>query len=158
MSTSLSFIVSGADSGRSNAIKLRIARRFPARPSGFRAIALAAAAICALSSAQAEHYKIADLGTAAGQANSWDWQQTLNNRGTVAVYSNNIPDPDAFSGDVSYLWSSGHVLALPGLPGAIDTIAFALNDFDQAVGRSTVAGQANSPVLWDSGRLSHFRS
>jgi len=107
--------------------------------------------LVASSPAYADNYNISDLGTLPGQTNSWTWQQTINNRGEVAAYANTIPDPNAYSGDESYIWADGEIHALPGLPGATDTIAFALNDVGQVVGRSTQPGAPNHPVLWDRG-------
>src|SRR5579862_9596146 len=110
-------------------------------------------AILAQGSAHAGNYNVTDLGSLPGQTNTWTWQQTINSRGEVAAYANTIPDPNAFSGDESYVWSGGTVYSLPGLAGATDTIAFALNDVGQVVGRSTQPGAPNHPVLWDHGTI-----
>jgi len=110
-----------------------------------------ALALIASRPAAADSYTVTDLGLLPGTANSWVWQQTINNDGVVAVYANSIADPNAFTGDSSYLWQNGQITPLPGLPGATDTIAFALNNHGQVVGRSTVPGAPNHPVLWDQG-------
>ena len=103
-----------------------------------------------LANAQ-NRYKITDLGTVPGTAYSWTWQQVINEQGVVAAYSNNILNPNAFATDVSFLWYDGRTLLLPGLPGAVDTIAFGLNNCGQVVGRSTPAAESSRAVLWDSG-------
>src|SRR5689334_6608047 len=87
---------------------------------------LVALALFASYPAAADGYTITDLGTLPGYANSWVWQQTINNDGTVVAYANNIADPNAFFGDSPFLWKNGQITPLPGLPGAIDTVAFAL--------------------------------
>jgi probable HAF family extracellular repeat protein len=69
----------------------------------------------------------------------------------VACYANNIPNPNAFDGDSSFLEKSGLITPLPGLPGATDTVAFSLNNDGQVVGRSTPSGEHNHAVLWDHG-------
>jgi probable HAF family extracellular repeat protein len=121
-------------------------------------VALAALALLTSSPAVADNYTITDLGTlSSSYLYNWTWQQTINNQGVVAAYANNgdqpgnIPDPNAFDGDASYLWKDGTITPLPGLPGATDTIAFSLNGLGRVVGRSTVPGTPNYPVLWVNG-------
>jgi probable HAF family extracellular repeat protein len=120
-------------------------------------VALATLALATSRPAAAENYVITDLGTLPGYLYNWTWQQTINNRGEIAAYANNgdqpgnILDPNAFAGDASYLWKNGAITPLPGLPGATDTITFSLNDYGRVVGRSTVPGRPNYPVLWVNG-------
>ena len=122
----------------------------------------ALAVVAALTTAQTvsaagphSRYSITDLGTLPGLTNSYVWQQTLNNRGHVAVYANNLPNPSALVGDSSFLWKKpGDVKVLPGLPGATETIVFGLNDRDQAVGHSlSAADSQNHAVLWKGGKV-----
>jgi probable HAF family extracellular repeat protein len=81
------------------------------------------------------------------------WQQVVNNKGHVAAYGNNAANQNAFVGDASFLWrEAGDVEALPGLPGATDTIAFGINDRDEVVGASGAAVFSNAhAVLWENG-------
>jgi hypothetical protein len=70
-------------------------------------LALAALVALALSTtrlAAAGAYTITDLGTLPGKANSFDWQQSINNDGVVAAYSSssNPADPNAFADDSSF--------------------------------------------------------
>lgn len=97
----------------------------------------------------ADGYAVTDLGTLPGKANSWVWQQTINNGGVVAAYANDVANPNAFVGDVPFLWSKGKITVLPGLPGAVDTIPYSLNDRGQVVGFSQPAGDFGHAVLWD---------
>ncbi len=126
-------------------------RRFTTR------LALAALAALALSSsrlAAADGYTVTDLGALPGMPFSSIWQQTLNQNGEVTAYANSSADDIAngtFFGDAGFVWKNGVITPLPGLPGAIDTIPFGLNNRGQVVGRSTVPGAPNHPVLWDHG-------
>lgn len=120
----------------------------------FALVALAALTLTAARPAVAQsRYGITDLGTLPGTLYSWGWQQTINDEGVVACYSNNILDPNAFATDVSFLWYRGNTLPLPGLPGAVDTIAFGINNTGQVVGRCTLSVGANHAVLWDDGAV-----
>src|SRR5262245_18468089 len=123
---------------------------------------LALAAVAALllivsRKASADGYTLTDLGALPGAPYSSAWQQTVNNNGEIAAYANASQDDIAFEtffGDLAFLWKNGSVTALPGLPNAIDTIAFSLYNRGQAVGRSTPDGQRNHAVLWDHGVIS----
>ncbi|HLK60517.1 MAG TPA: hypothetical protein VKU00_28405 [Chthonomonadaceae bacterium] len=106
-------------------------------------------ALAASRPAAADSYTITELGALPGYTYDWTWQQTINNYGLVAAYANNTLDPNAFFGDASYLAIGNYISPLPGLPNAVDTIAFGLNNRGMVVGRSTQPGMANSPVLWD---------
>jgi hypothetical protein len=80
-------------------------------------LALAALVALALSTprlAAAGGYTITDLGTRPGYVNSWTWQQSINNDGVVAAYANNTnpADPNAFVGDISFLWKNGTITPL----------------------------------------------
>ena len=124
-------------------------------------LALAALVALALSTprlAAAGGYTITDLGTRPGYVNSWTWQQSINNDGVVAAYANNAnpPDPNAFAGDISFLWKNGTITPLPGLSGATDTIAFSLSNNVQVVGRSTPTGKFSHAVLWDHGVIKNL--
>jgi probable HAF family extracellular repeat protein len=106
-----------------------------------------------LPAAERSRYKVTDLGTLPGLADSYEWQGCLNNQGHVAAYANDAANPNAFVGDASFLWKGpGDIGLLPALPGATDTVAFGLNDQDQAVGASggAVFSDADA-VLWDRG-------
>ena len=106
----------------------------------------------------ADGYTVTDLGTLPGKANSWVWQQTINNGGLVAAYANDVANPNAFAGDVPFLWNKGRITVLPELPGAVDTIPFCLNDSGQLVGSSQPTGDSFAqPVLWDRIVRSHAR-
>jgi probable HAF family extracellular repeat protein len=97
----------------------------------------------------ADGYTVADLGTVGGKANSWVWQQTVNEGGVIAAYANDVDNPNAFFGDVPFLWDRGRVTVLPELEGAIDTIPYSLNDSGQVVGSSQPEGEGPHAVLWD---------
>jgi probable HAF family extracellular repeat protein len=99
-------------------------------------------------------YTVTDLGTLPGKANSFDWQQSINEGGLIAAYANNSnpADPNAFDGDSSFLCKDGTKTLLARLPNATDTIAFSLNNNGQVVGRSTT--DTNHAVLWDHGLIS----
>jgi probable HAF family extracellular repeat protein len=118
------------------------------------AAVVALAAVQTVSAGGAHsRYKVTDLGTLPGLANSYVWAQILNNRGHVAVYASNDADPNALGEVASYLWKSpGDITVLPGLPGAATSIAFGLNDRDQVAGASgpNVDGYYHA-VLWDRG-------
>jgi uncharacterized membrane protein len=114
-----------------------------------RTFALAALAALTLSVSRTaiaqSRYTITDLGTLPGYTsdNYFEWQSTINNLGHVAAYANDVDpaNPNGFSGDVSFIWDGPNKKTLlPGLPGSTDTIVFNLNDFDQSVGISTLAG------------------
>jgi probable HAF family extracellular repeat protein len=109
------------------------------------------------SLAAARGYAITDLGAPPGYANSWCWQQAINNSGLLAFYANNSDqDPNAFVGDVAFLWKNGQSTPLPGLTNATDTVAFSVNDNGQAVGRSTVTPPYNHAVLWNHGVINQL--
>src|SRR5205814_5598856 len=110
---------------------------------------LAGLALVGPRPAAADGYTITDLGVLPGKANSWVWQQTINNAGVIAAYANNIPDPNAFFTDDSYLWQNGTITPLPGLPGATATIALGINNKGQVVGNSRQEGGYSHAVLWD---------
>jgi hypothetical protein len=96
----------------------------------FVGLALVRAAVPALAT---DGYAVRDLGTLPGKANSWVWQQSINESGAVPAYANDIPNPNAFFGDVPFLWNTGKITVLPELEGAIDTIPYSLNDSGQVV-------------------------
>lgn len=99
-------------------------------------------------------YKVTDLGALPGLADTYVWQQTLNNRGHVAAYANSAANSNAFAGDVSFLWKgAGKVELLPDLPGASETLALGINDLDQVVGASGAdgGGVGAYAVLWEKG-------
>src|SRR5690349_2196374 len=115
---------------------------------------VAGLALAAARPAAADGYTITDLGALPGMPYTSAWQQTINQHGVIAAYANSSADDLAnvtFFGDSAFLWQNGTITALPGLPGAIDTIPFSLNNRGQVVGRSTVPGVPNYPVLWDHG-------
>jgi len=116
--------------------------------------ALAALALALPLSAAPGGYAVTDLGALPGMPYTSIWQQTLNNGGLIAGYANSNQDDLAnttFFGDSAFLWKNGTVTPLPGLPGAIDTVPFCINNRDQVVGRSTPLGERNHAVLWDHG-------
>src|SRR5258708_975663 len=116
--------------------------------------ALAALALIASRPAAADGYTITDLGALTGKPYTSAWQQTINNSGVIAAYANSSQDDlanETFFGDAAFLWKDGAITPLPGLPNAIDTIPFSLNNRGQVVGRSTPDGQRNHAVLWDHG-------
>ncbi len=113
--------------------------------------ALAALALSLSRPAAADGYAITDLGTLPGKDNSFVWQQSVNDRGEVAVYANNVPDPNAFFSDETFLWSNGTITPLPGLPGATSTICYSLNNRGQGVGYSRQEGGFQHALLWDKG-------
>jgi probable HAF family extracellular repeat protein len=123
-------------------------------------LALAALVAIALSTsrpAAADRYTVTDLGALPGMPYTSAWQQTINNDGVIAGYANSSADDLAnttFFGDSSFVWKNGTITPLPGLPGAIDTVAFSLNNSGQVVGRSTPLGQRNHAVVWDRGVIS----
>jgi probable HAF family extracellular repeat protein len=123
-------------------------------------IALLALLAPRLAAADPVQYTITDLGTLPGKANSWVWIGIINNSGVVAAYANdNPPNPNAFAGDVAYLWNKGRITILPGLPGATDSPVIALNDHNQAVGYSGADGfDQVQAVLWDKGRIQVLES
>lgn len=98
-------------------------------------------------------YTVTDLGSLPGFADSYEWNGSLNVLGHTTAFANNAANPNAFANDASFLWTGpGQVSALPGLPGASDTIAFGLNDLDQAVGDSGAAVFSDAHgVLWQNG-------
>src|SRR5438067_8628029 len=100
--------------------------------------ALAALALIAARPAAADGYTITDLGTLPGLPYTSVWQQTINNGGLIAGYANASADDLAnttFFGDFGFLWKNGTLTPLPGLPNAIDTVPFSLNNKGQVVGR-----------------------
>jgi probable HAF family extracellular repeat protein len=120
----------------------------------FALAALVALALSTSRAAAADGYTITDLGALPGQPYTSVWQQTINNHGVIVGYANSNQDDLAnttFFGDSAFLWKDGTVTPLPGLPSAIDTIPFSLNNKGQVVGRSTPAGQGSHAVLWDHG-------
>jgi len=126
-------------------------KRFTVR---FALAAFAAFAISASRPTAADGYTVTDLGSLPGMPFTSAWQQTINNEGVIAGYANASADDIAnstFFGDSSFLWQNSTITPLPGLPGAIDTIAFSLNNKGQVVGRSTPAGEGSHAVLWDHG-------
>jgi len=126
-------------------------KRNRSKPS--KRLALAIALCAGMAPALAQRYAIADLGTIPGYANSYVWELTLNNNGTVGVYANNILNPNAFSGDVSYLWHAGTIFRLPSLPKATDTLVLALNDRYESVGYSGADALQVHAVIWKNGRV-----
>ena len=115
------------------------------------------AAISVLPAGAQSRYLITDLGTLPGLADSYVWADVgggspINNRGHVAVYANNTGNPYPVGGDSSFLWTGpGEMAPLPGLPGATDTAAMALNDRDQIVGASGLGSPYDHAVLWEHG-------
>jgi probable extracellular repeat, HAF family len=127
--------------------------------SRFALAVIAALALSTSRPASADGYKITDLGDLPGKPYASVWQQTISNGGVVAVYVNGDADTLAntiFFGDSTFLWHKGTILPLSGLPGAIDTVAFAVNERAQAVGRSTPDGERSHAVLWDHGVIYRF--
>ena len=113
-----------------------------------------ALALCASAVAtSAQEYSIADLGTLPGKDYVYTWELTLNNAGAVGVYANTSANPNAFSGDSSYIWHAGRIFPLPPLPGATDTLVTALNDRGDAVGISGADGLLVHGVVWSNGRV-----
>ena len=113
---------------------------------------LATIALGSSRTAGADRYRIIDLGSLPGMPHSAVWQQTINNGGAVVAYANPVADDiasTAFFGDSAFIWKNGTSAPLPGLPGAIDTVPFSLNDEGQVVGRSTPLGGRNVAVVWD---------
>src|SRR5262249_55237947 len=99
-------------------------------------------------------YTITDLGGQPDAPYSSVWQQTINDHGVVAAYANSSADnilTETLLGDSAFVWKSGITTPLPGLPNAIDTIASALNNQGQVVGRSRPAGERHHAVLWNNG-------
>ena len=118
------------------------------------AAALAGLALTASRPAAADGYTVTDLGALIGMPYTSIWQQTINNGGVIAGYANSSADDIAnstFFGDSAFLWKNGTITPLPGLPGAIDTVPFSLNNNGTVVGRSTPDGQRSHAVLWDHG-------
>jgi probable HAF family extracellular repeat protein len=113
---------------------------------------LLAVAVSLPATAQSR-YKVTDLGTLPGLADSYEAENCVNNQGHVAVYANNAANDNAFAGDVSFLWKGpGEITILPGLPGATDTLPIGLNDQDQVVGDSGAAAFSDAHgFLWDRG-------
>src|SRR5262245_47846245 len=102
--------------------------------------------------AAADGYTVTDLGALPDAQYSSAWQQTVNDSGVVAAYANASQDNicnGVLFGDVGFLWSDGTITPLPGLPGAVDTVPFSLNNRGQVVGRSTVVAPFNHAVMWD---------
>jgi uncharacterized membrane protein len=124
--------------------------------AGATIAALTLTAVC--PAAAQSKYTVTDLGTLPGYTadNYFEWQSTINLRGHVAAYANdsNPANPNAFSDDVAFLWKSPlQKVVLPGLPGSTDTIVFGLNDFDQSVGISTLAGIQVACQWTDGGKV-----
>jgi len=130
------------------------------QPGAVRGTALGPTALAAwltlvacLPATAQRRYEVTDLGTLPGLVDSYVWQQTINNRGHVAAYANTAANPDAYAGDVSFLWKGpNEIEILPGLTGATDNIVMSINDEDQAVGDSgaVVLSDAHA-VLWQQG-------
>jgi probable HAF family extracellular repeat protein len=118
-------------------------------------VALAATVLTAARpAAAADEYIIIDLGTLPGKANSFVWQQSVNNHGAVAVYANDIADPNAFFTDEPFIWEKGKITPLPGLAGATSTICYSVNNRGQGVGYSRQdPGGFLHGLLWDRGTL-----
>ena len=125
------------------------------RTKAFRLAGLAGllAVTVSLPAAEKSRYRVTDLGTLPGLADSYEAENCVNNQGHVAVYANNAADDNAFAGDVSFLWKGpGEITVLPGLPGATDTLPLGLNDQDQVVGDSGAAAFSDAHgFLWDRG-------
>ncbi|MGO8927794.1 MAG: hypothetical protein ACLQU3_13005 [Limisphaerales bacterium] len=125
------------------------------RTRAFRLAGLAGllAVSVSLPAAERSRYTVTDLGTLPGLADSYETQDSLNNLGHTTAYANNGANPNAFVGDASFLWKGpGDIELLPALPGATDTVAFGLNDQDQAVGESGAAVFSDAhAVLWERG-------
>jgi len=125
-------------------------------------MALATASIAAISlatarPAAADGYTIIDLGTIPGYSDYYEWQQSINNLGHVAVYANNGNSPNAFAGDISFLWESPtQTLLLPGLPNSTDTVVQGLNDHDECVGTSNDTAGVQHAVLWKNGVIHYL--
>src|SRR5690242_16524709 len=98
-------------------------------------------------------YRITEIPPVLGKANSWVWIPVVNNGGVVAAYANDIANPNAFAGDVSYLRRNGGMELLPSLPGATDTLATSLNDRDHAAGYSGADGMFVHAVAWVDGKV-----
>jgi uncharacterized membrane protein len=97
-------------------------------------------------------YKVTDLGTLRGQANSYVWGG-VNNRGHVAVYANNSADA-SLALSSSFLWKGpGDIQLLLGLPGSDTAVPFGLNDLDQVVGASGPTPDGYLAVLWEHGHV-----
>jgi len=111
------------------------------------------AVVVSLPAAAQNRYNVTDLGTLPGLADSYEAQDSLNNQGHTTVFANNAANCNAFVGDASFLWKGpGDIELLPALPGATDTVAFGLNDQDQAVGDSGAAVFSdNHGALWERG-------
>ncbi len=115
---------------------------------------LAGLALIGSRPATADGYTVTDLGALPGMPFTSAWQQTINNDGVIAAYSNSNADDLAnstFFGDSSFLWQNGTITPLTGLPNAIDTVALSINNRGQVAGRSTPDGERSHAVLWDHG-------
>jgi len=115
--------------------------------------AVAGGALLAARPAAADGYSITDLGALPGKANSFVWQQSVNDNGAVAVYANDIADPNAFFTDEPAIWEKGTLTPLPGLDGATSTICYSVNNQGQEVGYSRQEGGFQHGLLWDKGVL-----
>jgi probable HAF family extracellular repeat protein len=132
----------------------------PLRSSAVGLASLMAAAL-ALPGTAATSYTITDLGTppnlAGSYVNSYNGGPMINNLRHVAGFANDYGNPNAFTGDSSFLWTGpGEIEFLPGLPGTTDTMAFAINDRDQVVGYSGFGYATGSAVLWEDGVVSEL--
>jgi probable HAF family extracellular repeat protein len=87
----------------------------------------------------------------------------VNDLGELAgTAENNVVEPSCASiGEVlqykPVIWKSGHIYQLPTLPGDPVGVAYAINNFGQAVGSTGVCGAGNFPVqehgvLWQNGK------
>ncbi len=125
-----------------------------------RLLSLAVVALTTLTVAIARptlaqtRYKVTDLGTLPGKESSFCWQQSINDKGEIAVYANNAGDPNAFFTDEPFVWKNGTITPLPGLPDATSTIISSLNNRGQGVGysRQDPGGYLHG-LLWDNGVL-----
>lgn len=103
-------------------------------------------------------YQVENIGTVEGRAQSWTLNAAcLNERGDIVGWSNDGGAYD-FTNDDAFFWNRRTGLTpLQGLPGAVTSAAFAINNRGQAIGISGEPTPSSLPVIWDHRGVSALR-
>lgn len=116
----------------------------------FAGLVLALLPSIVLGGSNVQRYQIHNVGAVPGRAQSWTINAgCLNDRGDIVGWSNDGGAYD-FTNDDAFFWSQrSGLVPLQGLPGAVTSAAFAINNRGQAVGISGEPSPDSLPVVWD---------